>query len=148
VIGHDANLVFVLSAAIDALVLCAAVAWAVRRHPVPGRLLGALAAAGALLAVKGLVLLWLGVSVPIGVLHVLWLDLVVAIPLAALLLLAFTRRRAGPILRAGTVAALCLAPVGAYASLVEPERLALERAELGLDPRRAASTSSTAAGST
>jgi predicted MPP superfamily phosphohydrolase len=137
VIGHDAgNVVFVLSAAVDTAVLCAAVAWAVRGEPVPGRLLAALAAAAALLAVKGLVLLGLGVSVPFGVLHVLWLDLVVAIPLAALLLLALTRRRAGPILRAGAVAALCLAPVGAYASLVEPERLVLEQAELELDPRR------------
>ena len=116
--------------------LCAAVAWPVRGESVPGRLLAALAAAAALLSAKGLVLLGLGVSVPFGVLHVLWLDLVVAIPLAALLLLALTRRRAGPILRAGAVAALCLAPVGAYASFVEPERLALERAELELDPRR------------
>lgn len=136
-IGHDAgNLVFVLSAAIDAFVLCAAVVWAVRGEPVPGRLFAALAAAAALLAAKGLVLLWLGVSVPFGVLHVLWLELVVAIPLAALLLLALTRRRAGPVLRAGAVAALGLAPVGAYASLVEPERLVLERADLEIDPRR------------
>jgi uncharacterized protein len=137
VIGHDAgNLVFVLSAAVDTLLLCAAVAWAVRGEPVPGRLLAALVAAVALLAAKGLILLWLGVSVPFGVLHVLWLDLVVAVPLAASLLLALTRGRAGPILRAGAVAALCLAPVGAYASLVEPERLVLERADLELDPRR------------
>jgi hypothetical protein len=137
VIGHDAgNLVFVLSPAIDTLILCAAVAWAVRGEPVAGRLFAAAGAAAALLAAKGLVLLWLGVSVPFGVLHVLWLDLVVAIPLAAVLLLALTRRRAGPILRAGAVAALCLVPVGAYASLVEPERLVLERADLGLDPRR------------
>jgi hypothetical protein len=45
VIGHDAgNLVFVLSAAVDTVVLCAAVAWAVRGEPVPARLLAALAA--------------------------------------------------------------------------------------------------------
>jgi predicted MPP superfamily phosphohydrolase len=137
VIGHDAgNLVFVLSAAVDTVVLCAAVAWAVRGEPVAGRLCSALAAAAALLAAKGIVLLYLGVSVPFGVMHVLWLDLVVAIPLAALLLLALTRRRAGGVVRIGAVAACCLAPVGAYASFVEPEWLALERAELELDPRR------------
>jgi uncharacterized protein len=138
VIGHDAgNLVFALSAAVDTVVLCAAVAWGVRgKEPAPGRLLAALAAATALLAAKGILLVELGVSVPFGVLHVLWLDLVVAIPLAALLLLVLTRRRTGRLVRAGAVAAVLLAPVGAYASFVEPERLALERAELELDPRR------------
>ena len=136
-IGHDAgNLVFVLSAAVDTLVLCAAVVWAVRCEPVIGRLLAGLAAAAALLAAKGIVLVQLGVSVPFGVMHVLWLDLVVVIPLAALLLLALTRHRAGRLVRAAAVAALLLAPVGAYASFVEPERLALERAELELDPGR------------
>jgi uncharacterized protein len=138
VIGHDAgNLIFVLSAAVDTLVLCAAVAWAVRGEPVPGRLLAALAGVAAVLAVKGIVLVWLGVTVPFGVMHVVWLDLVVAIPLAAILFLALTRRRAGRLVRAGAVVAVLLAPVGAYASLVEPERLVLERAELELDPRRA-----------
>jgi predicted MPP superfamily phosphohydrolase len=137
VIGYDAgNLVFALSAAVDTLVLCAAVVWATRAEPVPSRLLGALAGAAALLAAKGLVLLELGVTVPFGVAHVLWLDLVVAIPLAALLLLALTRRRAGPLVRLGAVAASLLAPVGAYASFVEPDRLTLERAELELDPGR------------
>jgi uncharacterized protein len=137
VIGHDAgNLVFALSAAVDALLLSAAVVWAVRGEPVPGRLLAALAAAAALLAAKGIVLLALGVSVPFGVMHVIWLDLVVAIPLAAILLLVLTRRRAGRLVRAGAVAAVLLAPVGAYASFVEPERLTLKRAELELDPGR------------
>jgi uncharacterized protein len=138
VIGHDAgNLIFVLSAAVDTAVLCAAVAWAVRSGPVAGRLLAALAGAVALLAAKGIVLLWLGVSVPFGVLHVVWLDLVVAVPLAALLLLVLLRRRASRVVRVAAAALVCLAPVGAYASLVEPERLQLERADLELDPRRA-----------
>jgi uncharacterized protein len=138
VIGHDAgNFVFVLSAAVDTLVLCAAVVWAVRREPVFGRLAAALAAVAALLAAKGIVLVQLGVTVLFGVMHVLWLDLVVAIPLAAILLLALARRRAGRLVRAGAVAAVLLAPVGAYASFVEPERLVLEWAELELDPRRA-----------
>lgn len=56
-IGHDAgNLVFDLSAAVDSVLLCAAVAWAVRGEPVAGRLLGALAGAVALLAAKGIAL--------------------------------------------------------------------------------------------
>jgi uncharacterized protein len=136
-IGHDSgNLVFVLSAAIDTAVLCAAVVWATRGEPLGGRLLAALVAAVAALGAKGLVLLWMGVSVPFGVMHVVWLDLVVAVPVAAVLLLALTRRRAGLPVRAGAVAAVLLAPVGAYASLVEPERLVLERAELELDPAR------------
>jgi uncharacterized protein len=138
VIGHDAgNLVFAVSAAVDTLLLCAAIAWAVRGEPMAARLLAALTAAVALLAAKGIVLLALGVTVPFGVLHVLWLDLVVAIPLAALLLLVLTRRQAGRLVRAGAAVAVLLAPVGAYASFVEPERLMLERAELELDPRRA-----------
>jgi hypothetical protein len=137
VIGDDAgNLVFALSAAVDTLVLCAAVTWAVRGGPVARRLVGALAAAVSFLAVKGIVLLELALSVPFGVMHVVWLDLVVAVPLAALLLLGLTRRRASRLVRVGAVAAVCLAPVGAYASFVEPERLALERAERRLDPRR------------
>jgi predicted MPP superfamily phosphohydrolase len=137
VLGHDAgNLVFVLSAVVDTLVLCAAVWWAVRGEPVLGRLLAGVAAAAALMAAKGIVLVQLGVTVPFGVMHVLWLDLVVVIPIAAILLLVITRRRAGRGLRAAAVAALFLAPVGAYASFVEPERLVLERAEAMLDPRR------------
>jgi predicted MPP superfamily phosphohydrolase len=138
VIGHNAgNLVFAVSGAVDTAILCAAVVWAVRDEPAGGRLLIALVPAVGLLAVKGVVLLALGVSIPFGVLHVVWLDLVVALPLAALLLLALTwrRRAVGPI-RVVAVAALCLAPLGAYASFVEPERLVLERATLELDPAR------------
>jgi hypothetical protein len=71
------------------------VAWAARGEPLAGRLLAAYAIATVLLAAKGIVLLELGVSVPFGVLHVLWLDLVVAIPLTAILLLALTRGAGG-----------------------------------------------------
>ena len=72
--------------------------------------------------------------------HVVWLDLVVALPLAALLLLVLVRRRSRRPLRGLQLAALAvafLAPVGAYASFVEPERLELERAELALPAERA-----------
>lgn len=67
--------------------------------------------------------------------HVLWLDLVVALPAAALLLLFLAGRRAGLPLRLVALAACLLAPVGAYASLIEPERLQLERAELTVQKR-------------
>jgi predicted MPP superfamily phosphohydrolase len=130
----DGNLAFALSAAVDVVVLCGAVAWSLRGEPAALRLLGALAAAGVLLAVKGVVLLELGLEVPFGVMHVVWLDLVVAVPLAGLVALLSGARGA---LRVGAIAALCLAPVGAYASFVEPERLTLERAELRLPAERA-----------
>ncbi len=131
------NLVFALSAAIDTALLCLGAAWAARGDPVWRRLALALLACGGLLAVKGLYLLRLGVELGFGVMHVLWLDLVVALPAAALLFLILAGRRAGLPLRLVALAALLLAPVGAYASLIEPERLQLERAELSLAPERA-----------
>jgi predicted MPP superfamily phosphohydrolase len=68
--------------------------------------------------------------------HVVWLDLVVVAPLAAVVGLVMAGRRLGRLPRAGALALGCLAPVGAYASLVEPERLQLERAEVELRPER------------
>jgi uncharacterized protein len=123
------NLAFVVSAAVDVVVVCGAVVWGVRR----GRFTVALAVAAGVLAAKGLVLLELGLTVPFGVMHVAWLDLVVAVPLAGLVALLSGARGA---LRIGAAAACCLAPVGAYASFVEPERLQLERAEAPLAPER------------
>jgi predicted MPP superfamily phosphohydrolase len=113
------NIWFALSCAFDAVVVLASLrSWG----PVRGT-----AAALGVLAVKGVVMLALGLSVPFGVAHVLWLDLVVVVPLAGAWLLVLGRAR--------VVAALALlfAPVGAYASFVEPERLVTERAvvELG-----------------
>ena len=131
------NLVFALSAAIDTALLCLGAAWTARGDPVWRRLAPALIACGALLAIKGLALLRLGVELGFGVMHVLWLDLVVALPAAALLFLVLAGRRAGLPLRLVAFAALLLAPVGAYASLIEPERLQLERAALSLAPQRA-----------
>jgi len=125
------NLAFVVSAAVDVVVLCGAVVWGVPR----GRVGVALAVAAGVLAAKGLVLLRLGLDVPFGVMHVAWLDLVVVVPLAGLVALAL-RPGAAPV-RAGALAACCLAPVGVYASFVEPERLVLERAEVPLAPERA-----------
>jgi uncharacterized protein len=130
----DGNLAFALSAAFDVVVLCGAVAWALRGEPAGLRLLGALAVAAIVLAGKLLVLLELGLESPFGVMHVAWLDLVVALPLAGLVALLSGARGA---LRVGAVVACCLAPVGAYASFVEPGRLVLETAEADLPPERA-----------
>ena len=74
------NLVFALSAALDTALLCTGAAWAARGHPVWRRLALVLLTSGGLLAVKGWVLLRLGVELGFGVMHVLWLDLVVALP--------------------------------------------------------------------
>jgi hypothetical protein len=125
------NLAFVVSAAVDVVVLCGAVVWGVRG----GRPGVALAGAAGVLAAKGLVLLKLGLGVPFGVMHVAWLDLVVVVPLAGLVALAL--RRGGRPLHAVALTACCLAPVGVYASFVEPERLVLERADVPLAPERA-----------
>ena len=138
-IAHDAgNLVFALSAAFDALLACVAVWWAARGERLVPRLAVAAAAVACVLAVKGLVMVAQGLSVPFGVMHVVWLDLIVVVPLAALLLLGLVRGRAGATaVRVTAVAACALAPAGAYASFVEPERLVVERAEIELAPERA-----------
>ena len=118
-IGRDAgDLVFALSAALDLVVALAAVAWVARRgHAVLVTLAVVVA-----LALKGVVLVRAGMTIPFGVLHVLWLDLVVVAPLA----LVATRRP--PLALAG----VALAVAGLYASFVEPDRLVVERAELRL----------------
>lgn len=70
-----------------------------------------------------------------GVLHLVYLDLVVALPLVGVALLV-TRRRG----IAGTAVALALlvpAPFGAYATFVEPDDLELERTSVALSPARA-----------
>lgn len=138
-IANDAgNLVFALSAAFDVLLAFAAVAWVARGERLGARLAVAAVAVVSVLAIKGFVMLAQGLDVPFGVMHVVWLDLVVVLPLAGLLLLALLRGRAGAtVVRLAAVAACGLAPVGAYASFVEPERLVVERVELELPAERA-----------
>jgi uncharacterized protein len=131
------NLVFALSAALDTALLCTGAVWAARGDPVWRRVGLALVVCAGLLAVKGWFLLRLGVDLGFGVMHVLWLDLVVALPVSALLVLVLAGRRLGHPLRLVGLAVCLLAPVGAYASLIEPGRLQLERAELDLAPARA-----------
>ncbi|HEU4703493.1 MAG TPA: metallophosphoesterase [Conexibacter sp.] len=133
---YSGNAVFALSAGIDVLIAWALVAWAARRPPLLPRLaLGGTLALG-LLAVKGLLLLKLGVERHFGVIHVLWLDFAVVLPLAAALLGLLTWRRAGVGVRALVVAGVLAAPVGAYASFIEPNRLVVDHAALRLSPER------------
>lgn len=136
---YTGNAVFALSAGIDVLIAWALVAWATRRPPLLPRLaLGGALVLG-LLAVKGLLLLKLGVEAHFGVMHVLWLDVAVVLPLAAALLGLLAWRHGGAAVRALVVAGLLAAPVGAYASLIEPNRLVVEHVELRLPPERAGS---------
>jgi predicted MPP superfamily phosphohydrolase len=73
-----------------------------------------------------------------GVLHLVYLDLVVALPLVGLALLA-TRRDRGIGWTAAAIVLLLPAPVGAYASFVEPDRLEIERTDIELPAERAGS---------
>jgi uncharacterized protein len=136
-IGHDpGNELFAASAAVDALVICAIALWAVRRRPSPWRLLAtAILTAGAL-AAKGVAMVSAGLDIPFGVMHVVWLDAVVVAPLAAAVVGGIAWRSGGPLLRMAVALGLVLAPVGAYASFVEPARLVTERSTLRLPSER------------
>lgn len=114
------NLVFALSAALDTALLGVGAVWAARGEPVWGRVALALLACGGLFAIKGLFLLRLGVDLGFGVMHVLWLDLVVALPVAALLLLMLARRRSGRTLRVVALSVCLFAPVGASPAWSSP----------------------------
>jgi len=88
--SDPSHAVFAISAAVDALILCGLLAWALRGDDPHGwhgfgRIAAALALAAALLAVKGIAMLHAGLDMPFGVMHVVWLDLVVVVPLAAVL---------------------------------------------------------------
>ena len=137
-IRHDTgNLVFTQSAAVDALVVCGAVLWALRGERVGRRLVIAGAVVSALLLAKALLMVSEGLNVPFGVMHVVWLDLVVVLPLAGLTTLLLLGRRPGArAVRAAALGACLLAPLGAYAGLVEPDRLVVERAEVELPAER------------
>jgi predicted MPP superfamily phosphohydrolase len=122
-VGGD--LVFALSALAD-VGLAVGVLLVLRRF---GALwaLGAFVLAAVIWAAK-LELLALAGLDAFGVVHVLWLDLVVAIPVAGLLLL-FGRDR-HPLTR--VVGGLALVPgaLGIYASFIEPGRLVVERSKV------------------
>ena len=82
---------------------------------------------------KLLVLGLAGLQPLFGVVHLLWLDAVIVVPLAGVLLAL--RGRRWPLRAIGAFAVL-LAPVGAYASFVEPSRLEVTRATVELPAAR------------
>ncbi|MDO8187985.1 metallophosphoesterase [Conexibacter sp. JD483] len=131
------NTMFAVSAAIDVAIAGAYVLWAVRFRPRLPLLAGGLALVCALLLGKLAVMVAAGLGRPFGVAHVLYLDLVVVVPTAALLLALLRWRDGGWLVRALAVAGLLLAPIGAYASFVEPQRLVVERTEVPLSSARA-----------
>ena len=133
----SSNLAFGVSCAVDVLVVAGALTWALRgRHPLIRLAIAVLVAAG-VLAAKGAMMVAAGLGLPFGVLHVLWLDLVIVVPLAGLYLLARGRGRVPRPVTALALVSVLLAPVGAYASLIEPARLVTERASLSLPSERA-----------
>jgi uncharacterized protein len=102
-------------------------------------------------------LVWLGIGVvlwlvrvagllvsgridPFGVIHLLYLDLVVGLPLLGGLALFQERNQRhcaiNALVKAAAVGCCLAAPIGLYGSFVEPYRLQLERAGLSLAPSR------------
>lgn len=133
---HVGPAFYVLTTALDTLLLSLVAVWIARRRPRLPLALAAVAVVAGLLALRLAALVTLGLSRPFGVAHVLWLDAVVALPLAALALALAGWRGGGWPLRLLALAGLLLAPVGAYASFVEPRRLVLERTEVPLAAAR------------
>ncbi len=70
-----------------------------------------------------------------GIVHVLWLDLVVAVPVAGLVLLL--RRGSHPVTRVVGGLALLPAVLGVYASFIEPSRLVIQRTDVRVPAARA-----------
>ena len=126
------DLVFALSALVD-VGMAVAVVLVFRRFGVLWSLLAVVAAA--VLWVAKLRLLAAAGLDAFGFVHVLWLDLVVAVPVVGLVLLF--RRGGHPVTRVIGGLALLPAALGIYASFIEPGRLVVERAEVRVPPERA-----------
>jgi uncharacterized protein len=123
-----------LSAALDAALLV----WVVTR-PGGGAVARAALVAAVAWAAKLAALVALGLDPGFGAMHVVYLDAVVALPIAGAALVWRAGRRGRWLLRLAGLACLALAPVGAYASFVEPSRLAVERATVRVPAERAGS---------
>src|SRR6478609_6514583 len=109
------NTLYALSAALDAAIACAFVLWAVRWRPSLLKLAGGVVLVVVLLWAKLALMVAGGLAQPFGVAHVLYLDVVVVAPAAALLLVLLRWRDGGWLVRAIALAGLLLAPIGAYA---------------------------------
>lgn len=101
------------------------------------RVAGAVVVTAVAVLAKLAVLLGAGLDPGFGVIHLVFLDLVVVLPLVGVAVLVLRRGA----LRTRPVAGLALlallaAPVGAYASFVEPFALRVERASVPVAPER------------
>jgi predicted MPP superfamily phosphohydrolase len=124
------------STAIDALVLAAGLFLRPGRIG-PARVAAALAATGGVAAVKALALVVFSGSFFLGI-CLAYVDTMVLLPLAGLVLLVAARRRAvARSVALLALASLTLAPIGAYATFVEPFRLVEERVAVRVRPERA-----------
>jgi uncharacterized protein len=111
------------------------------------RLLQALVATVAVFTMKLPVCRALGFGF-FGFVHLAYLDLFVVAPLTGLSILAVARYRrrpnpgprVSPSVRVAAVAALLMAPLGAYATFVEPHRLKLETAGMPIPSERSGSS--------
>ena len=131
------HLLLVGSLVVDAAV-AAVVLFARRGRPIdPGRLVAAALVVGLVAAVKLVLLGALGVGL-FGMIHAVYLDAVVLLPLAGVAVLIAPRlgRRVTPAARVVAALALIPAPVGVYASFIEPYRLQLETATVELPADR------------
>lgn len=120
------------SALVDCGCAAAGVLWVLRGGPARALAAGALFATAA--AAKLVLLLALGLHARFGVAHVLYLDLVVVLPVAGLVLAL--RGRGHRVSRLIGACLVLLAPVGVYSSFVEPSRLVVERTDVVVAPER------------
>jgi predicted MPP superfamily phosphohydrolase len=108
--------------------------WRPERRIGVGRVVAAAAATGFVFFIRaGLLARW-GVHL-FGLVHLLYIDLVIVLPALGLLALAVPpiwKRLTWPTIALAGMSAVLLPVIGAYASLVEPFRLQVERAEVGL----------------
>lgn len=131
------NVPFALSCGLDLALVLASVAWVARGERPYARVAAALPVVLAVLAVKGVAMIALGLNVSFGVIHVLWLDLAVVVPLAGIAVLAHRSLRGRAPLATVGLLALLMVPVAVYASFIEPSRTVVERATVPLAPERA-----------
>jgi predicted MPP superfamily phosphohydrolase len=154
-------LIVILSTLIDALVVALCL-WFLRRRrrddaqaatiTLTGLLAAALVTTG-VFGVKLLLLRPLGTN-PFGVIHLVYVDLVVLVPAVgiALLLASFrspphrARRPVSGPARLAACASLVLIPIGLYATWIEPFRLQVEHVKLAVASARAGKDTSTGTG--
>ena len=131
---REGNLVFWVVAVADTAVAWAAAAWVAHGEPRLARFAAAIAVVAAALVLKVCVLVPFGLDV-FGLAHVVWLEAVVALPAAGLVLVL----RGRGAVRFSGVPLCVLVLVGVYGSFVEPKRLVTEETTVEVPAERAGS---------